>query len=184
MKENLEFKNKNGELIFELEKSALTKVTSEYKGGEHIYLLEYDYVKDFLIINRDVGETLEKLKDYFHIIGEIRQTEKIYVLTSTVLEADMVTMNVEIEYGAILEFDLNGKFIADVLNQEKEDFSAVNADELAELDLESLEVSSKDKPYIDPAEALVQASKEAGARGYERKDVLKKFAEEKEQKRA
>lgn len=184
MKEKIRLKNKRNEVIFEITEADLNTSISGNKGGDHIYLLEYDYARDFLIINRDADETIEKLKDYFNIIDKKQTSEEIYVLATSVLGADMVVTNVQIEHGSILEFDQNGDLISDLLHSEKEEFSAVDADELAELNLEELSLSSDNKPYVDPAAALVQASEQAGIKGYNRKDVLDKFAEEQKQEPA
>ena len=184
MKEKICLKNRNNEVIFEITKADLNASISGNKGGDHVYLLEYDYAKDFLIINRDADETIEKLKSYFNVIYKKQTSEEIYVLVTSVLEADMVVANVQIEHGSILEFDQNGNLVSDLLHSEKEEFSVVDEDELAELNLEALTLSSKDKPYVDPAEALVKASKKAGIKGYDRKDVLEKFAEERKQELA
>ena len=141
MKEKICLKNRKNEVIFEITDADLNESISGNKGGDHIYLLEYDYAKDFLIINRDADETIEKLKDYFNIIARKQTSEEIYVLVTSVFEADMVVANVQIEHGSILEFDQNGDLISDLLHSEKEEFSAVDEDELAALNLEGLSIT-------------------------------------------
>ena len=107
--------------------------------------------------------------------------EEVYVLVATVLEADMIKAYANIEFGSILKLNDDGSVISSLLDEEKNAFSIVDESELESLNLEGLSISTPSGEYVDPAEALVQASKESGCDSYNRKDVLEKFAEEKEE---
>ena len=183
MSEKISIKNKAGDIIFLLTATEMKEAPQQNKAGEHFYLLEYDYAKDLLVKNKDPENVSSELQGLAFIIGSELKGEEFYIFVSTVLEPDMIEAYADIEFGSILKIDQQGTLIGDLLQKEKEIFSAVDESELAdlEIDMPISEANSKGE-YVDPAEALVKTFKKEGYESYERKDVLEKYAEEKKEK--
>lgn len=185
MNDDVSIKSKRGEEVFQVLQSVITQSVDQEKGGEHLYLLEYDYAKDLLVNNKDPDEVVSDIKSLCCVLEDKLQGEEFYVLVSTVLEADMVKAYANIEFGSLLKLDHSGAILADLLDEEKDAFSVVDENEIDDLNLDELFDKSKNTgEYVDPTDALVAASKKEGAEAYGRKDVLKKFAEEKSKNQA
>jgi hypothetical protein len=181
MDQKVLIKNKTDKTVFELTTETISTGKQAEKGGEHLYLLEYDYAKDLLVNNKDPDEVIKDLRTLTSVIVSEVIGEEVYVLAATVLEADMIKAYANIEFGSILKLNDDGSVISSLLDEEKDAFSIVDESELNDLHLEELSISTPAGEYVDPAEALVQASKQSGCDSYNRKDVLEKFAEEKKE---
>ena len=179
MNESVSINNKAGETVFNVAVQEMEKATLQEKGGDNFYLLEYDYAKDLLVKNRDPETVMESLHGLCYLVDNDLKGEEFYLLVSTVLEADMIEASADVEFGTILQIAQNGELIADLSVAEKKSFSVVDDSELADL---NIEMPTAKGEYVDPAAALVQTFKKEGYESYERKDVLKKYEEEKRQK--